>query len=48
MDEFIGINEIARIKGLKSTRSIRLAINQGKYIARQNITALQTSKQIFA
>ena len=35
MDEFIGINEIARIKGLKSTRSIRLAINQGKYIARE-------------
>ena len=35
MDEFININEIARIKGLKSTRSIRLAINQGKYIARE-------------
>lgn len=35
MDEYIGINEIARIKGLKSTRSIRLAINQGKYIARE-------------
>ena len=35
MDEFIGINEIARIKGLKSTRSIRLAISQGKYIARE-------------
>ncbi len=35
MDEFISINEIARIKGLKSTRSIRLAINQGKYIARE-------------
>ncbi len=35
MDKFICINEIARIKGLKSTRSIRLAINQGKYIARE-------------
>ncbi len=35
MDEYIRINEIARIKGLKSTRSIRLAINQGKYIARE-------------
>ena len=35
MNEYIGINEIARIKGLKSTRSIRLAINQGKYIARE-------------
>ena len=35
MNEYIGINEIARIKGLKSTRSIRLAINQGQYIARE-------------
>ena len=35
MNEYIRINEIARIKGLKSTHSIRLAINQGKYIARE-------------
>ena len=35
MDEYISINKIAELKGLKSTRSIRLAINQGKYIARE-------------
>ncbi len=35
MDEYININKIAELKGLKSTRSIRLAINQGKYIARE-------------
>lgn len=35
MDEYININKIAKLKGLKSTRSIRLAINQGKYIARE-------------
>ena len=29
-DRYIPIQKIARIKGLKSTRSIRLAINQGK------------------
>ena len=34
-DEYININKIAELKGLKSTRSIRLAINQGKYIARE-------------
>lgn len=33
-DKYIPIQKIARIKGLKSTRLIRLAINQGKYIAR--------------
>ena len=35
MDEYISINKIAELKGLKRTRSIRLAINQGKYIARE-------------
>ena len=35
MDEYININKIAELKGLKSTRAIRLAINQGKYIARE-------------
>ena len=32
---YINIKQIAELKGLKSTRSIRLAINQGKYIARE-------------
>ena len=35
MDEYISINKIAELKGLKSTRAIRLAINQGKYIGRE-------------
>ena len=35
MDEYISINKIAELKGLKSTRAIRLAINQRKYIARE-------------
>ena len=35
MDEYININKIAKIKGLKSTRSIRIAIQNGKYIARK-------------
>ena len=35
MDDYISINKIAELKGLKSTRAIRLAINQGKYIARE-------------
>ncbi|GBF22758.1 hypothetical protein tpqmel_0162 [Candidatus Gastranaerophilus sp. (ex Termes propinquus)] len=34
-DKYININEIAKIKGLKSNRTLRLAINQGKYIARE-------------
>jgi len=34
-EKYININKIAKIKGLKSTRSIRIAINKGKYIARQ-------------
>ena len=29
------INEIARIKGLKRNRSLRIAIQKGKYIARE-------------
>ena len=35
MEKYISINEIARIKGLNSNRSIRLAIQKGKYIARE-------------
>jgi len=34
-DRYININEVAKAKGLKSNRSIRIAINQGKYIARE-------------
>ena len=33
-DIYININKVAEIKGLKSTRSIRMAINNGKYKAR--------------
>ena len=32
--EYIDINKIAELKGLKSNRSLRLAIQKGKYIAR--------------
>ncbi|MEE3350349.1 MAG: hypothetical protein VZR09_09975 [Candidatus Gastranaerophilaceae bacterium] len=32
---YIYIKRIAEIKGLKSTRSIRIAIQKGKYIARE-------------
>ena len=35
MDEYININKIAEIKGLTSNRSLRLAIQKGKYIARE-------------
>lgn len=41
MDEYISINKIAELKGLKSTRSIRLAINQGKYIASNQINMVE-------
>ena len=34
-DEYININKIAEIKGLTSNRSLRLAIQKGKYIARE-------------
>ena len=33
-EEYISINKIAELKGLKSNRSLRLAIQKGKYIAR--------------
>lgn len=33
-DVYININKVAEAKGLKSTRSIRMAINSGKYQAR--------------
>lgn len=35
MEKYININEVAKIKGLNSNRSIRLAIQKGKYIARE-------------
>lgn len=35
MNEYININDVARAKGLKSTRAIRLKIQQGQYIARE-------------
>lgn len=34
-EEYIDINKIAKVKGLKSTRSIRIAIQKGKYKARE-------------
>ena len=33
-DIYININKVAEVKGLKSTRSLRMAINKGKYQAR--------------
>ena len=35
MEEYININKIDEIKGLTSKRSLRLAIQKGKYIARE-------------
>lgn len=34
-NRYVNINKIAKIKGLTSNRSIRIAINKGKYIARK-------------
>ena len=34
-EEYISINKIAELKGLTSNRSLRLAIQKGKYIARE-------------
>lgn len=34
-EEYININKIAEIKGLTSNRSLRLAIQKGKYVARE-------------
>lgn len=34
-ETYIDIKRIAAIKGLKSTRSIRIAIQKGKYVARE-------------
>ena len=34
-EEYISINKIAELKGLNSNRSLRLAIQKGKYIARE-------------
>ncbi|MBR1776434.1 hypothetical protein IJ750_05125, partial [bacterium] len=35
LNSFVPIKRIAEIKGFKSTRSIRIAIQKGKYIARE-------------
>ena len=35
LNSFVPIKRIAEIKGLKSTRSIRIAIQKGKYVARE-------------
>ena len=34
-EEYIDINKIAKIKGLKSNRALRMAIQKGKYEARE-------------
>lgn len=34
-EEYININEVAKAKGLSSNRSLRIAIQKGKYIARE-------------
>lgn len=34
-NRYVNINTVAKVKGLKSTRSIRIAINNNKYIARK-------------
>ena len=34
-EHYINIKDIAHLKGLKSTRSIRIAIQKGKYVARE-------------
>ncbi|MBP3847217.1 hypothetical protein J6I39_05665 [bacterium] len=35
MNEYININKIAELKGLKSNRTLRIGIKKGKYIARE-------------
>lgn len=35
MEEYINIVDVAKAKGLKSTRAIRLKIQSGQYIARE-------------
>lgn len=35
MNEYINLNDVAKAKGLKSTRAIRLKIQNGQYIARE-------------
>ena len=34
-EEYIDINKVAKAKGLKSNRSLRMAIQKGKYEARE-------------
>ncbi len=43
---YIDINEIAKIKGLKSNRSLRIAIQKGKYVAREKQVFGGTSYEI--
>lgn len=35
-NKYIDLNTVAKAKGLKSTRALRIAIQKGKYIAREN------------
>lgn len=46
MEEYIDINKIADLKGLKSNRSIRIAIQKGKYQAREVSVKGGTSYEI--
>lgn len=45
-EEYININKIAELKGLKSNRSIRIAIQKGKYVAREITVPGGTSYEI--
>ena len=46
MDEYISINKIAELKGLKSNRTLRIGIQKGKYIAREVSVKGGTSYEI--
>lgn len=43
-ETYIDIKKIASIKGLKSTRAIRIAIQKGKYVAREIKVAVELAK----
>lgn len=46
MEKYININKVAEAKGLKSNRSLRIAIQKGKYIAREVTVFGGTSYEI--
>lgn len=46
-EEYININKIAELKWLKSNRSLRIAIQKGKYVAREITVPGGTSYEIF-